>query len=253
MRKLTKRPGSLSKFFRASVSVAARIILVLLTAYLFHLVAVDVSNRSRKSWLDGLRKAVPMVDGASGFMVKWDDTKKEGYILTAYHVVEDRFHDKKPVIIEYLGENLEHKQGEGEIVYWDKAKDLALIKTNTKFPILSIMSDKAYERIDQFNEVIAVGFPKEGNIHSQFRTDGYVVNPKHSQLCSSCKVVHGGLTHDAGIWYGFSGGPAVDVDSRKVVGVNIRFGPSSVNVASLALSTKAPEINKFLSEYWATK
>ena len=248
-----RKPKKQINWLKAIITPLLRAGIILLIAYLSHILLTDINNKGRRLWLGELHRAVPMVDGASGFMVRWYEAGKHGYILTAYHVVEDRFHDKKPVLIEYLDSDLEHKQAEGTIVHWDKAKDLALVRTNVRFPVLPIMSDRPYRSVNKFREVLAVGYPKEGNVHSQFITDGYIVNPKVEDKCPGCGKQHGGLTHDASIWYGFSGGPALDVDTKKVIGVNIRFAPAKVSTSSFAASASAPEINAFLESYWATK
>jgi S1-C subfamily serine protease len=139
--------------------------------------------------------------------------KKEGYILTNYHVVEDSSEIKVT-----LFEN--NKKYTAELAGYDKRHDVAVIKIKESrdFPFVSL-GNSDNTRIGDF--VIALGNPFG---YSNTVTMGIVSFKgrmfENVEITGIPKRIPNIIQTDAAINPGNSGGPLVDV-SGEVIGVNV--------------------------------
>jgi S1-C subfamily serine protease len=185
------------------------------------------------------------VEGSSGVMVHWDDKAKVGYVLTCAHVV--RGHDTVHIVIN----NDQGEPYEEEIcpvVNVDTEHDLALVLVKRRMPLFTVMSDLDFKLyVKKGMTVWAAGYPTE-DTQGQMLTVGHIVSSNYSYFCSFCENHHviSGIFHDATIWYGCSGGPLVDPQSGKMVGLNFRLGPGFRSNRAMAIS--APTINQYLRQ-----
>jgi len=158
----------------------------------------------------------------SGFFVS-----KDGLILSNAHVVED----ENSVSIKTRG----GKVFMGKVVGMDKGRDLALIKIQGEnFPSLAL-DDGGNAGVG--NDVIAIGTP-EGLNWSVSR--GIVSAGRTSDGVAYIQT-------DAPINHGNSGGPLIDLQSGRVVGINT-FGFRKDISEGLGFAVAAPEAVKTFRE-----
>lgn len=184
------------------------------------------------------------VGGGSGSMIKWDNEKKIGYILTAYHVVAGNWavHTTIPVSWHFQWEEFGTIHSvEGIILAVDEDNDLALVIINEKHEIFEIVSDSEYAQLERGRPLFSAGYPV-GSINGLLIGPGYVYDIAFDD--DNNPLTLSVLYHGCTGYYGFSGGPVIDVLTKKQIGVEVRFGPNFHSSSSLA--APAPTINAFL-------
>lgn len=183
-----------------------------------------------------------VVNGSTGVMVGWNDKLNAGYVLTCRHVVRGRQKVKVEVPQSYGDPYTEVCP----VMYLDHASDLAVVLMTKRMPLFKIMPDKEFEsRVQVGMPVWAAGQPTE-DPEGQMLTYGHVVNPNASYKCPFCPdhETVSGISHNATIWYGFSGGPLIDAKTGMVIGINYKLGPAMRSFDAMAVP--APTINAFL-------
>lgn len=184
------------------------------------------------------------VNGSAGIMIGWNEKLKLGYVLTCRHVT----HGHKKATIEVPQSYGEPYKEVGDVLYVDDKSDLAIVTMTKKMLVFDIMSDKEFQsRVKPGMAVWAAGQPTE-DVEGQMLTYGHVVDPNRSFQCPFCPdhETVTGISHDATMWYGFSGGPLIDASTGKVIGINFKLGPSLRSLDGMAIP--APAINTFLKK-----
>lgn len=178
----------------------------------------------------------------TGFCVAFID--KTAYFLTASHVVHDG--KAKKISIQYMDGELYFEE-DCKLITCDKDRDFALLSAKLKRYIWPIMGDAEYTTLKAGDLLMACGIGDEA-------TPGLVTIGVIDNI--SVKIFEGPeydrwLRHSASIWYGFSGGPVVDVRSGKVVGMNLRLsnGAPGHYDSSKALSQPSWRIAEFLDDH----
>lgn len=182
----------------------------------------------------------------SGFCVK----QQGGYswILTCWHVVDD---NPDGWFVIHMDTGLDSVEPNifaiGKVVFYDRERDLALLKAKGEFPVFEILSNAEFnsmvfergsQQVPEGTRVVVGGYM--GGIYPAIATVGFVT--KKNVFISETL----GILHSAGTWYGASGGPIVHHPSGAVVGMCARIY-CSMSDKSWAIS--APVINDFL-ETW---
>lgn len=188
------------------------------------------------------------VNGSTGIMIKWDDSTKTGYVLTCAHVVERHIYGPISIIrmVDSSTGQLSHENG--EVWYYDQDKDLAIVAVKTKYPLFTIIDDVDYKEWVKPGLVVWSAGNPTGDTGGQMLTVGHVIDPTHSYNCPHCEDHEkiSGILHDATTWYGFSGGPLIEPQTNRVIGLNFRLGPHHKSDTGMAVP--APVINQFLKE-----
>ena len=153
------------------------------------------------------------------------------YFMSAAHVVKERKH----LIIAYYRNRI-RQVVLGEVVFKDKDMDVAVVKVLTggrDFPIFDLMSKKDFEKLPKAKRnkkekkweggalVMIAGYP--GN-KTPLITIGRLIDRKAAIEYLDPEIIdigEGIEIHTATSWFGFSGGPVIDVKSGKAVGVQI--------------------------------
>jgi len=129
------------------------------------------------------------VEGASGCMVYWNEAKSYGYILTAYHVIDDIYNKDVNGKVRITWRKPDSSQDNSEFgIIWmvDIDNDLALIKSNVRHKLFRVMSDDIYQTIvDSFENasannkplrlVMSAGYPIYNRVDALLISIGYVV------------------------------------------------------------------------------
>lgn len=175
---------------------------------------------------------VPGVAIGSGVLI--DD---RGYILTCEHVV-----DQAPGSIVDVSFYKEQKVVKGTVVWSDKYKDLALIKTNLPYAVPAMRIAKKDSQIGEL--VLSVGHPfgikwtVGYGIVSRYTPDS---TPKHN---GPDFIQHTAMTHP-----GNSGGPIVNMQG-EIVGIDARTLQMGEQYVPLEINTaiSVPTIRAFLNQ-----
>jgi serine protease Do len=156
--------------------------------------------------------------GGSGFIID-----KKGRILTNYHVIEGT--EKITVV---LGDELDEKEFEAEIVGYDKHTDIAIIKIDTDLDLPVVkLGDSDECKVGDW--VMAIGTPF-GQLAGT-ATVGIVSAKGRSDL----RIAGGGpdyqnfIQTDASINFGNSGGPLVNIRG-EAIGINAAINPSGQGI-----------------------
>lgn len=184
------------------------------------------------------------VGGGDGSMIKWDEEKKIGYILTVYHVVAANYAAGTQIDVSwrYWWEPFGTMHiTSGTIIAVDPDNDLALVTVNEKHEIFEVMSDEEYTKLKRGHPLMSSGYPL-ANINALMLGPGIVHDPAFDD--DSNPLTRPVLYHGCVGWYGFSGAGVIDILTKKLVGAESRFGPNFHSSSSIAIP--APTINAFL-------
>jgi S1-C subfamily serine protease len=193
-----------------------------------------------------------MVNGASGSMIYWDEEEKTGYILTAYHVIEhDLDHGHVTEIRWRRWPDADIHYYEAEVHDFDEDNDLILLTVKFKHDVIfEVMATEEYNKLKPGRVIMSAGYPF--NINSIFIGVGPLRDPHYEvEGCPDNEECHLNylkgrqmLYHGATGWNGHSGGPIIDVETRKLIGIETDFGPGHHSTSSLGVG--ADVINEFL-------
>lgn len=227
-------------------SVALAVLFAIGTVAMFPKVEKVYEDRYVSAWMDQYRDYVVRItsevageDGVyrgfgSGYVLV------SGRILTAYHVVEEDSDGR--YLLERWDSNLRKR-----IEYWaiivkfNRELDIAELQLESGFIPggleLGSSSDMGYNRL-----VHVVGCPSASFPPSL--TSGVLRVEGHYHILIDC-----------GLWYGHSGGPIIDGDSGKIIGMAVQIGfreggPWSWGVpqSDLGLGLHVDRIKEFLYE-----
>lgn len=146
----------------------------------------------------------------TGFIVD-----KNGYVITNYHVVEKADRIK----VRLSGEDLDYR---GNVVGFDKETDLAVLKIDTKRPLIPVQIGNS-DSVQVGDWVIAIGSPfgLQATV-----TAGIVSAERTSRDLPGAGSFQNFLQTDAAINPGNSGGPLLNIRG-EVIGVNTMIATHS--------------------------
>src|SRR3990167_6689635 len=187
---------------------------------------------------DLLVVAAVKINGGTG--VPFHEQEGATYFLTAQHVV-----GMEPVNYFAFYDADEHvfREGIGFTIVSDVSLDLAVVACPMDgFELVSLLSDDAY--LSDFTVgdlVMAAGWP---GAKPAITSVGSVRSPLYFEGARGPF-----LFHSASGWFGFSGGPVVDVRTGALVGITIEIrGAVGVWDSSQMIAVPIPIVRKFLRE-----
>jgi S1-C subfamily serine protease len=174
------------------------------------------------------------VGGGSGVMIRWEEYRKFGYILTAYHVIDSYYERGTSVPVSWQFPNSSPVTEMGIVFEVDQANDIAIVRITTRHEVFDVMSSKEYDKLKKFRMLISCGYPFSAH-NGIIISYGFIKNISYNGKM---------LLHSCTDWYGFSGGPIIDLATCQLVGIEVTFGPMRHSSSSIAVP--APTINTFL-------
>lgn len=139
--------------------------------------------------------------------------RKDGYIITNYHVIENAIGDSRSKIQVFLGEDANDKTYDATVVGYNISADIAVIKINvTGLPVIDI-ADSSQLKVGQY--VITVGNP--GGLEFMDSVTYGVISGLNRVVSADSTVSL--IQTDAAINPGNSGGALVNANG-ELVGIN---------------------------------
>lgn len=154
----------------------------------------------------------------SGFVVSYDKSKKEAYIVTNNHIIVEA----DEIVIRLADED--KTEIKAEVVGMDERTDIALLKVKmTKVPAVVEWGDSAEVKVGEWSIAIGNPFGLGSTV-----TAG-IISTKGRELPIG-EYVEGYIQTDASINMGNSGGPLFNLDG-KVIGINTAIlAPNGGNI-----------------------
>ena len=189
-------------------------------------VGVSDDMFSRQSEVNGL---------GSGVIVS-----KDGYIITNNHVV-DPTKTKQTTVL--LNDGSKHN---AEILWSDKALDLAVIKINAEGLDLQPVEIADSSAVSIGDKAIAIGSPLGVNLQSTL-TSGYISGKDRVITLSDGSIMEGLLQTDAAINPGNSGGALLN-ERGQLVGINTAKAGNSDGIGfSIPINVAKPILEQIIS------
>jgi hypothetical protein len=181
----------------------------------------DKLKCSEKETIEKVKKSVVRIIGGeaegSGFAIK-----KDGYILTNFHVIE---FEPTPKVI--LPDNTFQT---AEILMADKNADLAILKIEKDLPVLSWGDPKL---LNPAEELLMIGFPLGGQLSGEASVSKGSLSGRRNSKDVGVEYIQTDITLNPGV----SGGPMINV-CGEVEGIN------TAGLAGLGLAISSDSIKQ---------
>jgi len=150
----------------------------------------------------------------TGFFISCD-----GYLITAYHVIENAIKDGKVNVI------LTGKQFPATIIRYRSEFDMAILKINANTTPVHIGS---LDNIKRGQKVAFIGYPLSESQDLQITHEGIISFLGHYKHLGSQEAVPT-FTINAFVNHGNSGGPVFIIDNGEVIGIIVEKEPPQRN------------------------
>lgn len=189
------------------------------------------------------------VGGASGVCIRsWGDAGHHAFVLTAEHVTRSMDQNKVGIDLitfDFLGKEVKSVKVFGRVVEKNNILDYSIVYCETPYRYPSSYNTSPLSNLFILEEVIAVGAPNRQN---------YWVSKGIVSALAPTNMPPGYIGHNAGIYFGSSGGPLFDKHGY-LIGINLRLsaGPQRNNRESISYIGFSLTLNQIYKDLGNTK